>query len=222
MDGEAGADLKMRMGALGGDDALGDAGADKQVKNSEIQYLFSHERDQFPNKAYHEDGNPDMYSKENIEKRRALLRNDTVVEAINDFMKEFKMNSQGQVSRDEYFRVFINVGSLLRPGIDADDLQKIIKEEFEADTQDNKPLFVSEEDQKAAAELEAANASQGQQNIPKTYDFIDQPKLFRALFELADVWCPNIDEFEYKAFFEELKFKFRYPGQQDRAAYDLL
>ena len=149
----------MRMGALGGDDALGDAGADKQVKNSEIQYLFSHERDQFPNKAYHEDGNPDMYSKENIEKRRSLLRNDTVVEAINDFMKEFKMNSQGQVSRDEYFRVFINVGSLLRPGIDADDLQKIIKEEFEADTQDNKPLFVSEEDQRAAAELEASNAN---------------------------------------------------------------
>ena len=87
-----------------------------------------------------------MYSKENIEKRRSLLRNDTVVEAINDFMKEFKMNSQGQVSRDEYFRVFINVGSLLRPGIDADDLQKLIKDEFEADTQDNKPLFVSEED----------------------------------------------------------------------------
>ena len=137
----------MRMGGLGGDDALGEGGADKgQVKNSEIQYLFSHERDQFPNKAYHEDGNPDMYSKENIEKRRSLYRNETVVEAINDFMKEFKFNAQRQFSRDEYFRVFVNVGSLLRPGIDADDLQKVIKEEFEADTQDNKPLFVSEED----------------------------------------------------------------------------
>ena len=58
--------------------------------------------------------------------------------------------------------------------------------------------------------------------FPKTYDFIDQKKLFNALFELADVWCPNIDEYEYKAFFETLRFKFRYPGQQDRAAYDLL
>ena len=66
------------------------------------------------------------------------------------------------MSRDEYFRVFVNVGSLLRPGIDADDLQKIIKEEFEADTQDNKPLFVSEEDQRAAAEMEASNANSGQ------------------------------------------------------------
>ena len=63
-----------------------------------------------------------MYTKENIEQRRVIYRNDTVEEAINDFMKEFKMNSQGQVSRDEYFRVFINVGMLLRPGIDADDL----------------------------------------------------------------------------------------------------
>ena len=82
------------------------------------------------------------------------MRNDTVEEAINDFMKEFKMNSQGQVSRDEYFRVFINVGMLLRPGIDADDLQKIIKEEFEADTSDSKQMFVSEEDQKEQAEKE--------------------------------------------------------------------
>ena len=92
MDGEGDA-TRVRMGGLGGDDALGDGQEKGQIKNSEIQYLFSHERDQFPNKAYHEDGNPDMYTKENIEKRRALYRNDTVVEAINEFMKEFKMNS---------------------------------------------------------------------------------------------------------------------------------
>ncbi len=135
MDGEDGGSRLLKGAST--DDPMG--GDDKgQVKNPEIQYLFSHERDQFPNKAYHEDGNPEMYSVENIEKRRALMNNDVVVEAINSFMSEFKMNSQGQVSRDEYFRVFINVGSLLRPGIDADDLQKIIKEEFEADTQDNK------------------------------------------------------------------------------------
>jgi hypothetical protein len=54
-----------------GDDPLGGGDADKngQMKNTEIQYLFSHERDQFPNKPYHEDGNPDMYTKENIQKR---------------------------------------------------------------------------------------------------------------------------------------------------------
>jgi hypothetical protein len=36
-----------------------------------------------------------MYSKEKIERRRSLMHNDVVVEAGNDFMKEFKMNSQG-------------------------------------------------------------------------------------------------------------------------------
>ena len=210
-------------GDIRGDPLAGGEPADKNaVKNSEIQYLFSHERDQFPNKPYHEDGNPEMYTKENIEKRHKLYRNDVVEEAINDFMKEFKSNSQGQVSRDEYFRVFINVGMLLRPGIDADDLQKIIKEEFEANTSDTKQLFVNEEDQKAQADAEQNQAAQNQGAMPKTYEFIDQQKLYRALFELADVWCPNIDEFEYKAFFAELKFKLKYPGQQDRAAYDLL
>ena len=119
-DGDVGGDLQSRL--LKGEDPLAGAEGKTEIKNAEIQYLFSHERDQFPNKAYHEDGNPDMYTKENIEQRRVIYRNDTVEEAINDFMKEFKMNSQGQVSRDEYFRVFINVGILLRPGIDADDL----------------------------------------------------------------------------------------------------
>jgi hypothetical protein len=212
---DEGGDSRLLKGAST-DDPMGGDGDKGQIKNSEIQYLFSHERDQFPNKAYHEDGNPEMYSKENIERRRALMHNDVVVDAINDFMKEFKMNSQGQVSRDEYFRVFINVGSLLRPGIDADDLQKIIKEEFEADTQDNKQLFVTEDEQKEAADREAKAIAEGNPppvSIPKTYDFIDQKKLFNALFELADVWCPNIDEYEYKAFFETLRFKFRYPGQ---------
>lgn len=159
-----------------------------------------------------------MYTKENIQKRKDLYRNEIVEDAINDFMKEFKMNSQGQVSRDEYFRVFMNVGMQLRPTIDTDELQKIIKEEFEADTSDSKTLFVSEEDQKANMDADAANAA----GMPKTYDFIDQPKLYRALFELADVWCPNIDEFEYKAFFQELKFKLKYPGQQDKGAYEIL
>jgi hypothetical protein len=92
-EGNAGGDFQSRL-LKGMEDPIAGADGEKtQNKNAEIQYLFSHERDQFPNKAYHEDGNPDMYTKENIEKRRALYRNDTVEEAINDFMKEFKMNS---------------------------------------------------------------------------------------------------------------------------------
>ena len=61
-------------------------------------------------------------------------------------MKEFKSNNQGHVAKEEFFRVFINVGMILRPGIDADDLQKIIKEEFDNDTSDTKVLFITEEE----------------------------------------------------------------------------
>ena len=85
------------------------------------------------------------------------MNNDTVIDAINDFMTEFKKNGQGNVSKDEYFRVFINVGMILRPGIDADDLQKIIKEEFDNDTSDNKVLFITEEEQKQQAEIDQKN-----------------------------------------------------------------
>ena len=160
-----------------------------------------------------------MYVMENIEKRRQLMVNDIVVESINEFMQEFKKNGQGHVTKDEYFRVLINVGMILRPGIDADDLQKIIKEEFENDTGDNKVLFITEEEQKQQAEIDK---NPQPISAPKTYDYIDQQKLFKALFELADTWCPNIDEFEYKEFFQQLKFRLKYAGQQDNSAYDVL
>ena len=193
----------------------------QQISNKDLAYVFLQNRDNFPAKPYYEDGNPDMYLKENIEKRKTLQHNETVLEAVNDFMKEFRQNGQGHISKDEYFRVFINVGMILRPGIDADDLQKIIKEEFDNDTSDAKQMFVSEEEQKAQAEIDQKN-QQAQMSAPKTYDYIDQTKLQRALFELADTWCPNIDEFEYKEFFQQLKFRLKYAGQQDTSAYDVL
>ena len=56
----------------------------------------------------------------------------------------------------------------------------------------------------------------------KSYDYLDKEKLFNSLFELADTWCPNVDEFEYKEFFSHLKFRLKYAGQGDNSAYDLL
>ena len=43
-----------------------------------------------------------------------------------------------------------------------------------------------------------------------------------ALFELADTWCPNIDDMEYKEFFDVLDRKMQYTGQHDSSAYDVL
>ena len=41
---------------------------------------------------------------------------------------------------------------------------------------------------------------------------LNHEKLYAALFELADVWCQNIDAFEYKDFFETLEKKLKYSG----------
>ena len=39
-------------------------------------------------------------------------------------------------TREEYYKVFMKIGMILRPGIEADDLQKIIRENFEEDSQE--------------------------------------------------------------------------------------
>ncbi len=44
------------------------------------------------------------------------------------------------------------------------------------------------------------------QNNPT--ETINRPRLYDSLFELADIWCPNIDAEEYKDFFEYLLFRF--------------
>ena len=46
-------------------------------------------------------------------------------------------------SKDEYVRVFVRVGQILRPGIDIDDLGKIIQEEFDADCREKKKKVIS-------------------------------------------------------------------------------
>ena len=58
--------------------------------------------------------------------------------------------------------------------------------------------------------------------ILKTYDFLTSDKLYDALFTLADVWCPSINEYEYKEFFTLIKFRLKYQGMQDSSAYDVL
>ena len=56
----------------------------------------------------------------------------------------------------------------------------------------------------------------------KGYDKMTREMVFDSLFELCDIWCPNIDPNEYKAFFDQIKFRIRYEGQKDMSAYDIL
>ena len=115
-------------------------------------------------------------------------------------------------SKDEYCRVFIKVGQILRPGIDTDDLAKIIREDFDSDSQEKK------KPKKEGEEVDGEEEDQP----PRHLDQLDNEKLEAALFELADTWCPNIDDMEYKEFFDVLDRKMQYTGQHDSSAYDVL
>ena len=59
----------------------------------------------------------------------------------------------------------------------------------------------------------------GETQQTKATDFLTEKQLFDSLFELADTWCQNIDEYEYKDFFKALEFRLHYSGQQDQTAY---
>lgn len=162
------------------------------IQNPEIAFIFNPKRDLPPSKAYYFDGNPDLYSNDKVAKRKQLKEDPIVQEAIRDFMNLFSMTAQNIITRDVYFKVFIKIGQILRPNTDAEELQKLIKEDYDRDNGNNQQ------------------------------DTIDSEKLYDSLFELADLWWPNIDENEYKDFFEALKFRFRYGGQNDASAYDIV
>ena len=104
-------------------------------------------------------------------------------EAIDNFIaREFKSiyNDEKPISKQEYIQTFLKIALILRPGIEPDELQQIVKDDYENDNQNNPT------------------------------ETITRPWLYDSLFELADIWCPNIDAEEYKDFFEYLLFRFRY------------
>ena len=113
----------------------------------------------------------------------------------------------------------MKIGTILKPGIEADDLNRIIKEDFEMDSMDK--LVIKEADKDDPAKADKAQAEFDQQP-QKTYDFLTNEKLFDALFTLADNWCPSIDEYEYREFFHLIRFRLKYQGMQDNSAYDVL
>ena len=88
--GATGEDLAAKL--LKGAEGLAGAEVDEKNKfpTKDLAFVFAQNRDAFPSKPYYEDGNPEMYTKENMDKRNALRDNETVIEAIKDFSQEFK------------------------------------------------------------------------------------------------------------------------------------
>ena len=54
----------------------------KPIRNDKLRYVFQPGRDHFPAKPYYEDGDPSMYTEENMEARDELKDNPRVREAI--------------------------------------------------------------------------------------------------------------------------------------------
>ena len=137
----------------------GQGGDENAIESEGLRFVFTAQRDNFPNNPcpYYDDGNPDMYSEENMKKRNDLKKDPIVKEAIDEFMQEFQRNNQLQCTKEEYFKVFMKVGMILRPGIEADDLQRIVKEDFELDSMDQfQPPEQKGEDQDNLKEAEKA------------------------------------------------------------------
>ena len=58
-----------------------------KIKSEGLKFVFNANRDTFPHNPcpYADDGNPDMYSKENIEKRNNLRNAHELKRAMDDF-----------------------------------------------------------------------------------------------------------------------------------------
>ena len=86
-----------------------------KITNPNLQYVFNPKRDTFPSKYYYEDGNPEMFSKENIEKREALAERPDINAAIDKFIDlHFQSMKMDKCSKEDYLKVFSQSCEILR------------------------------------------------------------------------------------------------------------
>ena len=190
--------------------AAGDSDDPKPIRNSTLAYVFQPSRDHFPAKPYYEDGDPSMYSEANMILRDELKDSSHVRTAVMDFVSNHFILQGGQnrlCTKDEYIKAFMKVGQVLRPGIDTEELAKLIREDFESDTQPRKRRKRKQEDDE---QDEQPEEQEQEAEPPKNTDALTEEQLHDALFELADTWCPSIQEDEYVEFFEILHQKMLY------------
>ena len=135
-----------------------------------------------------------MYSENNMQKRDDLKDSPSVRGAIVDFVSNhftLQGNSNRLCSKDEYIRTLMKVGQVLRPGIDTEELAKLIREDFESDQQPRKRRKKKTDDDDEQAEAPPEDEAQ-EAEPPKNADALTEEQLHDSLFELADTWCPSI------------------------------
>ena len=81
-------------------------------------------------------GDASMYTTENMDARKNLKKSARLAQFINDFMdKHFKLKGMEprMCSKDEYCKVFMKVGLILRPGIREDELSRTLEDDWKQD-----------------------------------------------------------------------------------------
>lgn len=90
-----------------------------------LQMVFAQDRDNFPNKCYYYDGNPDMYTKKAQQERKALMKDETVERSIMEFIKQ---HAKPNNMKDKHYHwqtysdLYLKIGAILRPNTDTEDL----------------------------------------------------------------------------------------------------
>ena len=81
-------------------------------------------------------GDASMYTAENMEARKNLKQSGRLAQYITDFMgRNFKLKGTDpkRCTKDEYCKVFMKVGLILRPGIREDELSRTLEDDWKHD-----------------------------------------------------------------------------------------
>ena len=83
------------------------------IKSKELQYVFQPGRDHFPAKPYYDDGNPSMYTEENMKAREALRTHPNVKAGIDNFLKNFLLANRKTSKKENMEPKQMDVGDLV-------------------------------------------------------------------------------------------------------------
>ncbi|KRX07127.1 hypothetical protein PPERSA_09341 [Pseudocohnilembus persalinus] len=149
---------------------------------STLEFIFQQNQEINPSKTYFDDGDPRMYTKENIEKRQKLKEDLDIQDALNSFMLLYKFDKYGEIDKREYMKVQVGLAKLLRPDLikpeKKEQLVNLLEQDWKFDSNGKKKL--NKQDMK------------------------------NAIFQMTDVWTPDLDAQQYAEFLYMIKEKVRF------------